>query len=349
MSHEVECLFGAGIWWKVRGQSMTRREIVTRAIEFETPPRLPFWQHEMKDVPDDVCDCWEMDRAKRGWFFDNAVEDDWGCGWAATEQKNMGQVVQHPLEEWSKLAAYRPPNPRDPFYFERIEDVLSEAGDRYVVVTSHFNLIERLHMLRGFSNAFEDFYLAPERVEKVLDMILEFKLTLFDELARRFGDRVNGIFLTDDWGAQQGPLVGGRVFERFFLPRYRAMVQAVHGHGWHYILHSCGKVNDLVPYFIEAGMDVLNLQQPQLYGIAEIGKRFAGKVCFLTTADIQRTLPSGDPEKVRSEVRELVEKWSTPRGGLVVFNYGDPEALGVSSEMSEVMFRAFLEYVNGSG
>jgi len=349
MSHEVERLCDAGIWWTVRGKTMTRREIVRRAIEFDTPPRLPFWQHEMKGVPDDVCDCWEMDRAKRGWFFDKAVEDDWGCGWTATEQKNMGQVVHHPLEEWSKLASYRPPNPRDPFYFERIEDVLSEAGDRYVVVTSHFNLIERLHMLRGFGNAFEDFYLAPERVEKVLDMILEFKLALFDELARRFGDRVNGIFLTDDWGAQQGPLVGRQVFEGFFLPRYRVMVEAVHGHGWHYILHSCGKVNDLVPYFIEAGMDVLNLQQPQLYGIGEIGERFAGKVCFLTTADIQRTLPSGDPEKVRSEVRELVERWSTPSGGLVVFNYGDPAALGVSAEMSEVMFRAFIEYGNGSG
>ena len=47
--------------------ALSRREIVRRAIEFESPPRIPFWQHALTDVPDDVCDCWEMDRAKAGY------------------------------------------------------------------------------------------------------------------------------------------------------------------------------------------------------------------------------------------------------------------------------------------
>jgi len=318
-------------------------EIVKRAIEFCKPPRLPFFQHDVEDVPDDVCDCWEMDRARRGWFFDHAAEDDWGCGWAITEQKNMGQVVSHPLDDWSKLSTYRPPDPSDPFYFERLNGELSEAGDRYVVVTSHFNLMERLHMLRGFGKALMDFYLEPAKIEKVLDMILEFKVEYFYELHRRFGDRVDGLFLTDDWGTQGGTFISAPMFETFFLQRYRQLVEAVHGHGWHVMLHSCGKINDFVPYFIDIGVDVLNMQQPRAYGIPEIGKRFAGKVCFLTTVDIQATLPSGDPAKVRAEVDELVKHWSTPRGGFIVFNYGDPEALGVKPEMTQVMFRAFVE------
>ena len=57
------------------------------------------------------------------------------------------------------------------------------------------------------------------------------------------------------------------------------------------ILHSCGRVNDFVPLFIESGADVLNMQQPGAYGIEEIGSRFACKTCFLTTVDIQSTLP----------------------------------------------------------
>ena len=111
-----------------------------------------------------------------GWFFDHAAEDDWGCGWAVTDQKNMGQVVHHPLADWAKLDAYRPPDPRDPYYFERLEDEMADAEDRYVVVTSHFNLIERLHMLHGFSNTLTDLYLEPPKIERVLDMILDFKL-----------------------------------------------------------------------------------------------------------------------------------------------------------------------------
>ena len=322
---------------------MRSREIVRRAIELDSPPRLPFWQHEVDWAPDDVCDVWEMDRAEAGWFFDHAAPDDWGCQWARTEVKNMGQVVGHPLADWSALDRYRPPDPRNPFYFERIGPLLDEAGERYVAVTCHFNLIERLHMLRGFAATMEDFYLAPDRIERVLDMILDFKLEMFDELHRRFGGRVDGLFLTDDWGTQQGTFVGPEIFERFFAGRYRAMFDAIHGRGWHVILHSCGRINDFVPRLIELGADVLNMQQPRTYGLVELGERFRGRVCFLTTVDIQSTLPRGIEADVRQEARLLVKHWSTPAGGLVVFNYGDPEALAVPPQMTEVMFDEFVK------
>jgi uroporphyrinogen decarboxylase len=322
------------------------REIVKRSIEFERPSRLPFMQHEFDDLPDDIFDCQEMDHARSGWFFGKAGADDWGCGWALTDQKNMGQVVYHPLEDWSGLSTYSPPRPRDPFYFEGIEKALPEAGDRYVLVTAHFNLIERLHMLHGFRQTFEDFYLEPEKIEKLLDMILEFRLEQFDELQRRFGERIDGLFLTDDWGTQQGTLISARTFEHFFLERYRHLVRAAHAHGWHFMLHSCGRINDFVPYFIDVGVDVLNMQQPKAYGIKEVGERFAGSVCFLTTVDIQKTLPTGSHENVRAEARELVENWSTQRGGLMVHTYVDPESLGFKPEMNRVMLDAFAELMN---
>ena len=331
---------------------MERREIVRRAIEFGTPPRLPFflggsWSDRLSAViegfPNDVCDCWEMDRQERGWYFDNPEPDDWGCLWEKTEINNMGQVVHHPLEDWSALAGYQPPNPRNPFYFARIDAGIAAADDRYVVLTSHFNLFERLHMLHGFERALEDFYLEPKKMHQLIDMILQYKLEHLDEAARRFGDRTHGIFLTDDWGTQQNTLISAPLFREFFLDRYRQLFDAIHSHGWHVILHSCGKVNDFVPLFIEAGADVLNMQQPQAYGIEELGAAYAGKVCFLTTVDIQTTLPGGNAEAVRAEARQLVKHWSQPAGGFIVFNYGDSEGIGTSDEIADVMFREFYD------
>jgi len=331
---------------------MQSREIVRRAIEFDTPPRLPFflggsWSDKLSQViqgfPNDVCDCWEMDRGEAGWFFDNPVQDDWGCVWRRTEVDNMGQVVGHPLEDWEKLVTYTPPNPRNPFYFARIEDDIRDAGGRYVVLTSHFTLFERLHMLHGFARTLEDFYLEPEKVHRLLDMILEYKIQHMNEAARRFGDRVHGILLTDDWGTQQNTIVSPQVFEEFFLERYQHLFETIHSHGWHVMLHSCGRINEFVPFFIDVGVDVLNMQQPQAYGIRDLGRSFAGKVCFLTTVDIQATLPGGDPEAVRAEVRELVEHWSTPEGGFIVFNYGDSGGIGTSDHIADVMFKTFYD------
>jgi len=331
---------------------MESREIVRRAIEFGTPPRLPFflggsWSGKLSQIvagfPNDVCDCWEMDRQEAGWYFDNAVQDDWGCGWERTEVNNMGQVVHHPLADWQELASYQPPDPRNPFYFHRIEPGIAQAGTRYVVLTSHFTLFERLHMLHGFARTLEDFYLEPQKIDRLLDMILEFKIEHIAEAARRFGDRVHGIFLTDDWGTQKSTFVSTDVLRTFFLDRYRQLFDAIHSHGWHVILHSCGRINDFVPLFIDAGVDVLNMQQPQAYGIQSFGRSFAGRVCFLTTVDIQATLPRQDPDAVRREARELVGNWSTPQGGFIVFNYGDSEGIGVQDDIAEVMFRAFYD------
>lgn len=322
---------------------MTGYELVKRAIHFEKPDRLPFFQNECDFAPNDVCDSWEMDRQKAGWFFDRHDPDDWGCIWEVTDQKNMGQVTWGPLEDWNNLDSYIPPDPTDPFYFKVVDKEIADPAGKYVCLTSHFNLLERLHMLHGFEQTMMDFYLEPEKISRVLDMVLDHKIAQIDEVHRRYGDRVHGLFLTDDWGTQKAPFISPELFDEFFLERYRTLINRYHEHGYDFMLHSCGRINDLVDRFIDMGVDVMNMQQPQTYGIEEIGKRFAGRICFLTTVDIQATLPTGDPEKIREEAHALVDNWGTPDGGFIVFNYGDAEGIGVAPEISDIMFKAFIE------
>lgn len=322
---------------------MTGHELVRRAIEFERPERVPFFQSAYARAPSDVCDSWELDRQKAGWFFDTPGDDDWGCRWARTEVANMGQVVHGPLEDWAALDSYRPPDPTDPFYYRVVERQIAHPHNRYVCLTSHFTLFERLHMLHGFTRTLEDFYLEPRRIERLLDMILEHKMTQLDEIHRRFGDRVHGIFVTDDWGTQSAPFVSMEVFDSFFAPRYRALIDRYHEHGYHFILHSCGRITDLVERFIDLGVDVMNMQQPRAYPIEEIGRRYRGRMCFLTTVDIQSTLPAGVPEDIREEAHLLLDQWGTPSGGFVVFNYGDAAGIGAPESTAPIMFEAFME------
>ena len=329
---------------------MDSREIVRRAIEFDGPPRLPFWQHwshKMEGFPDDVHNIWEMDRHQAGWFFDtpNAM-DDWGCGWSTTGVKNIGQVTAFPLADWSSLAAYRPPDPRNPFYYERLGPMIDEAAGRYVCLTAHGLLFSRLHRLRGFENTMQDFYLEPERVHRVLDTIADFKVAQCDELRRRFGDRIHGLFVADDWGTQQGTFVSRKVLDEFFAPRYKRIFDAIHDCGWHVILHSCGRINAFVPALIDLGVDVLNMQQSRDYGIVEFGQQFRGRVCFAATVDIQTTMPHAGDEEIRQEARTLVEHWSTPQGGMIAFDYGAWEAVGVAPEKPRVMFDEFKKLMH---
>lgn len=319
-------------------------EIVRRAIRFQRPPRLPFWQHwchPMSGFPDDVCNIWEMDRAQAGWFFDTPGLDDWGCGWSTTGVKNIGQVSQFPLSDWAALDTYRAPDPCNPFYYERLEPRLAAANGRYVCLTAHSLLFSRLHKLRGFAATMEDFYLEPERVGHVLDLIVDFKVRQCAELSRRFGDRIHGLFMADDWGTQERTFVSRKIFLEVFAPRYKIIFDAIHGCGYDVILHSCGRINDFVPLFIDLGVDVLNMQQSRNYGLVEFGHQFRGKVCFLATVDIQTTLPRGVESEIREEARLLVENWSVPEGGFIAFDYGDWDAAGVRPEVPSIMFDEF--------
>jgi uroporphyrinogen-III decarboxylase len=221
---------------------------------------------------------------------------------------------------------------------------LDQAGDRYVALTAHSLLFSRLHKLRGFAATMEDFYLEPERVQRVLDMVVDFKVRQCAELHRRFGDRIDALFVADDWGTQERTFVGLNILQEFFAPRYKVIFDAIHDCGWHVILHSCGRINSFVPTFIDLGVDVLNMQQSRSYGLVEFGEEFRGRVCFLATVDIQTTLPRGNEAEIREEARLLVRHWGTPEGGLIAFDYGAWDALGVKPEVPWIMLDEFAKH-----
>ena len=83
------------------------------------------------------------------------------------------------------------------------------------------------------------------------------------------------------------------------------------------------------------------MQQSQDYGLVQFGEQFRGKVCFFATVDIQSTLPRGIEEEIREEARQIVRHWSTRKGGLVVFDYGAWEEIGVAPGVPEIMFDEF--------
>jgi len=108
-------------------------------------------------------------------------------------------------------------------------------------------------------------------------------------------------------------------------------------------MHSCGKINGIMESLVDIGVDVLNLQQPRVLGIEEIGKRFAGKVCFSTTCDIQHTLPFLGAQEIEEEAKLLVSCWGTDKGGLILSDYGDSIAIGVPEEKKRIMFESFMK------
>ena len=318
----------------------TSRENVIAAIEFGTPDRLPV-VFDAFGVSDVHLNKWNYigtgDHGKRLTF------DEWHCGWGRSEVSNMGQVTVHPLDDWSKLSSYRWPDPDDPAFYEGMEDRFEGSEDKYVMTSIFMILFERLHSLRGFQNLLLDLYVEQEKIADLADRIVETQIAVIENISRRFPGAFQGISFTDDWGTENDIFISPALWNEFMGPRYQKIFDACARAGWHVWLHSCGKVNKIIGDLIDLGVRVLNLQQPTLLGIEDIGAEFAGRVCFQSLCDIQMTLPFKDGDDIAEEAHALIEHWATDAGGFILGDYGDGESINVPLTKKRIMFDAFMD------
>lgn len=319
----------------------TSKQVLKAAINFKTPDRLPVIFNAF-GVNDTHSVGWNQ--IGTGDHSIRQTIDEWGCGWERSDVANMGQVTDHPLSDWSNLDTYAWLDPEDQAYYEGMEQRFEGSEDKYVLTGIFMVLFERMHSLRGFENTLTDFYLEKEKVEALADRIVEIQVRIIENISDRFSGRIDGISFTDDWGTERDIFIQPQMWRDFFKPRYKKIFDACHAAGWDVWMHSCGKVNEIIGDWIETGIDVVNLQQPTILGIEEIGKRYAGKVCFQTLCDIQKTLPFKSDEEIVEEAKLLMKHWGTPEGGFILADYGDGRAIGVSDDKKRVMYNAFMKF-----
>jgi len=319
----------------------TPREVVRAAIEFTKPDRVPvrfdcFGRSDVKSIG------WNQigtgDRTKKITF------DEWHCGWQRTDVENMGQITIHPISQWSNLDGYQWPDPDNPALFDGMEKRF-EGADGYYLQTGIFMLLfERVHGLRGFENTMADLYLEREKIERLADRIVEFDIQMIKNISSRFPGRIDGFSFTDDWGTEKALFINPAMWNAFFKPRYKRIFNAAREAGWHVWMHSCGMVADILGDLIDIGCNVVNLQQPRILGIEEVGKKYAGKICFESLCDIQHTLPFEDAGAIDAEAKKLLGCWGTDDGGFIFSDYGDGRAIGVTDDKKQIMYDAFMKY-----
>jgi uroporphyrinogen decarboxylase len=122
----------------------------------------------------------------------------------------------------------------------------------------------------------------------------------------------------DDFGTQTGMMFDINTWRKFFKPGFKAYIDLAHQFGLKVMHHTCGSVRDLIPDFIECGLDILQSIQPRAKGmdLAELKQEFGHALCFHGGFDIQQTLPYDTPEEIRSEVKRLFDA-GKPHGGYI--------------------------------
>lgn len=189
------------------------------------------------------------------------------------------------------------------------------AGDRLDRTAQ----LKTMMYLRGIEQTYIDLRENPAIVDAILERVVEYFLDYNERVFREAGDLIDIFMMGDDFGGQNSLLISPRVWRRFFRRGFRTYIDLAHSYGIPVMHHSCGSVAELIPDFIECGLDVLQSIQPSAVGmdLGTLKREFGRDLCFHGSVDVQHTLPYGTPQDVRDEVRRRMEA-GKPGGGFII-------------------------------
>jgi uroporphyrinogen decarboxylase len=262
------------------------------------------------------------------------VTDQYGCQWQMDCRKDFYfNLMSSPLSQGGDLkevlGGYRMPDlagERDWLFALLDEQTTVPASHAWVADRCCAGLLEMGLRLRGFESFYMDLALDPESSRRMFEMIADHKIEYWGLIAeyieaRGLQDGTLVVSECDDVGAQESLLISPEMLRNLVFPpmrRYLAFIKK--RMPWAKILlHSCGSIREVLPDFIEMGVDILNPVQYTAAGMELSGlKRDFGRdlVFWGGGVDTQNVLAKCPPGQVADEVKRILEILA-PGGGFV--------------------------------
>jgi len=182
------------------------------------------------------------------------------------------------------------------------------------------NILELGQALRGWSKFMMDLVLNKSFAEDFMDKMVEVHLTNLLGYLQAVSTNIHIIQMGDDLGTQSSTQMSPEMYRELIKPRHEKIYRFVKEHSDLYIfLHSCGSVYDLIPDFIDIGVDILNPVQTSAKKMdpQQLKNEFGDRITFWGGGvDTQHILPEGTPEDIQEQVKQRIQIFA-PKGGFV--------------------------------
>ena len=209
----------------------------------------------------------------------------------------------------------------------------------------NYGVVRECQRMRGFGEWMEDLLLNPAIADALMDRVTDVSVGIAQLALEQAGPHVDVVNFPDDMGFQDRSYVRQEVYRQRIKPYHRRLVEAIKSRtDAKVLMHSDGSVYDLIPDFIDIGVDALNPVQVSAkdMGSARLKAEFGDHLSFWGAIDTQGALPFGSTDDVVAEVRTRIGDLA-PGGGYVLGSVHNILA-EVSPENIVAMFEAALEH-----
>lgn len=192
-------------------------------------------------------------------------------------------------------------------------------------------------VLYGIEEHFYAFYDYPEVIHAINHDLCKFIIKVIEEICRITVPVFMAI--NEDMAFNHGPMLSAKHFSEFLLPYYRRLVPVLKSHGIIPFIDCDGFIEDMIPWFIEAGIEgVLPLERQAGVDIARIRGNYPG---FRLIGGYDKLEMSKGEQAMRKEFERLLPVMRT--GGFIPScDHQTPP--GVSLENYRIYVKLLKEY-----
>ncbi len=323
---------------------MKSREIVQRTLEYTGPERVartfPNGDLGGSDFVSSSCTA-----TTYATLWDYLGEgrwerlDEWGNTWGRIDTTSKGEVTKGVLADWDDLKNYSFPDFSKVTDYDSVRKQREAEPDKWLIGNLPGFTFNIARKMRKFDQYLMDILLEPERIAILHDRVDEVIETMIVNYAKA---GVDSVMFPEDWGTQNTTLINPKLWYTMFFPRFQKLCATAHASGIKVFMHSCGQIEPIVPGLIEAGIDLLQFDQPDLHGIDVLaGHQQNAHITFWCPVDIQITLQKRDKIIIQNKAREMLDKLWHGQGGFIAGYYSDNPSIGLDPQWQQYACEAF--------
>jgi uroporphyrinogen decarboxylase len=259
--------------------------------------------------------------------------------------------VESPLgsaETIVDLRSFKMPDPTDPKRFKGLRTAAERmyvGTDKAIVAGSGASLYYTAWILRGYERFLCDVALKSKFAEYLLDMVLDWYMAFMDKYLQEIGEFVQIMWVGDDWGTQNGPIIDPAEFRSNVVPRVKKLIAFMKSKSPAKLAyHSCGSVFWAMNDFVDMGVDILHPVQANAAEMLDSGRLkrlFHGKLAFHGGLDNQGKFHLSK-EQVVEEVKDKIRAFAP--GGGYIFSSGHNIQANCPPENIMAIFQTARQY-----
>ena len=223
------------------------------------------------------------------------------------------------ITEVEELEKIRFPSP-EWFDYSNIKSECEKFKD-YVIVTGNAGVPDFMNGIarcRGVEQVLLNVALEDPVFLKLMEIRFNFFYKMYERILKAGDGAIDILYLGEDYGNQNGLMISPTSFDRLFAPYMEKMFALGHRYGAKTMMHCCGSCRDLIPRFIELGLDILEVVQTDAakMDIEGLHRDFYSRIAFCGSISVQSILPFGSEEDVIREVE--LRKRLFKDGGMII-------------------------------